>query len=447
MAYTDDAVKAKLSSLNDTQDGIVTVAQWIMFHRRYTNQTAELWMGRLKESTPNKRLNLIYLANEICQQSKARRKLDFINSFAPLMADGTAIAYKGASSDVQGKLRRVVEVWRQRAIFDAPTQDAIEKQLDEVDRSRGPGKKAALGGSLFASSSSSTPTELQPLVPLQNASTRASTLSKTAVDNADLMYDQQINANPVPTPPVHAARLSTLFGTLANAETAVATSIEARKKLISSLEAMLDAHRGTLAREELQKTELGIRRTAIETRKRDVEDAIMRGLSAAETATRITPIPSRTSSITLDADPPRPEAEELTPPPVESFTPTGSPSHVPLPDVPDDVFAEPLDIPIEPTAVPAPHPPHAAHFSAPATGIVAPPGADLLSSLTGGGAASGILNGNGHPAIHPGSGGAGGGSNKKRKMSRTAAEDAFAPFVGDDAMAGIDDDVAGMLEG
>lgn len=33
MAYTDDAVKAKLSALNETQEGIVTVAQWVMFHR------------------------------------------------------------------------------------------------------------------------------------------------------------------------------------------------------------------------------------------------------------------------------------------------------------------------------------------------------------------------------------------------------------------------------
>lgn len=33
MSYTDDAVKAKLSALNETQDGIVAVAQWVMFHR------------------------------------------------------------------------------------------------------------------------------------------------------------------------------------------------------------------------------------------------------------------------------------------------------------------------------------------------------------------------------------------------------------------------------
>lgn len=33
MAYADDGVRAKLSALNETQDSIVSVAQWVMFHR------------------------------------------------------------------------------------------------------------------------------------------------------------------------------------------------------------------------------------------------------------------------------------------------------------------------------------------------------------------------------------------------------------------------------
>lgn len=84
MAYTDDAVKAKLSALNETQDSIVTVAQWIMFHRRHADRTASLLLQRLKDSGANKRLNLIYLANEVAQQSKARQKTDFIDAFQPV---------------------------------------------------------------------------------------------------------------------------------------------------------------------------------------------------------------------------------------------------------------------------------------------------------------------------------------------------------------------------
>lgn len=33
MSYNDDAVKAKFSALAETQDSIVTVAQWVMFYR------------------------------------------------------------------------------------------------------------------------------------------------------------------------------------------------------------------------------------------------------------------------------------------------------------------------------------------------------------------------------------------------------------------------------
>ena len=37
MSYTDDGVLAKLSALNETQESIVTVAQWVMFHKYVRN--------------------------------------------------------------------------------------------------------------------------------------------------------------------------------------------------------------------------------------------------------------------------------------------------------------------------------------------------------------------------------------------------------------------------
>jgi regulator of Ty1 transposition protein 103 len=130
MAYTDDAVKAKLSALNETQEGIVTVAQWVMFHRRHAERTAQLWLQKLRDSPAPKRLNLIYLANEVAQQSRARKKQDFLIAFSPIIAEATAIAYKGASNEIQQKIRRVVEVWRQRSIFELPIQEAVESRVD-----------------------------------------------------------------------------------------------------------------------------------------------------------------------------------------------------------------------------------------------------------------------------------------------------------------------------
>jgi regulator of Ty1 transposition protein 103 len=67
---------------------------------------------------------------EVAQQSKARRKDDFLIAFSPVIAEATATAYKGATNEVQQKLRRVVEVWRQRQIFEIPIQEAIETRID-----------------------------------------------------------------------------------------------------------------------------------------------------------------------------------------------------------------------------------------------------------------------------------------------------------------------------
>ena len=53
MAYTDEGVKAKLSALNETQESIVTVAQWIMFHRyeRVCQQALSFVANRLEQET------------------------------------------------------------------------------------------------------------------------------------------------------------------------------------------------------------------------------------------------------------------------------------------------------------------------------------------------------------------------------------------------------------
>ncbi|CRG83133.1 UPF0400 protein [Talaromyces islandicus] len=319
MAYTDDSVRAKLSALNETQEGIVTVAQWVMFHRRHADRTAQLWLQKLRDSPANKRLNLIYLANEVAQQSKARRKDDFLVAFSPIIAEAISVAYKGSSNDIQQKLRRVVEVWRQRAIFELPIQEAVEARVDELDKNRSSGKKPLLGGSFFGGSGSgSVPPELQPLVPLQINVSKASVATGSAVNAANTEFDKMNDpSTPDPSPPVHAARLSQLLKTLANAESSVSEIIKSRQSLIDGLEKLLDSNRTALAKENSLLTELSEKKAGTESRKRDVEDAIMRGLSA-ENSPAI-----HNNGGDAGSEAPRPEVEALTPPPVESLTPPG----------------------------------------------------------------------------------------------------------------------------
>lgn len=186
------------------------------------------------------------------------------------------------------------------------------------------------------------PSELQPLLPLQTALTKAAMASGTSAKTAETEYAkmQDPNAERL-TPPVHAARLSQLLKTLANAESSVSEVIKSRRALIDGLEKILETNRSELAREEGLVTQLTERKAATDAQKHEVEDAIVRTLGDED--------PYAGNS---DGAIPRPEIEALTPPPVEALTPVGSPkpeqqhaSHGPFSEDPPAPLPQSIVIP------------------------------------------------------------------------------------------------------
>jgi regulator of Ty1 transposition protein 103 len=288
-------------------------------------------LNRLQEASTSKRLNLVYLANEVVQQSRARSKTDFLIAFEPLIGDATALAYKNASVEIQNKIRRVIEVWRARSIFDVKIQDALEKRLDEIDKTRGSqrsvGGGGKLGGSLFGGGSGGgVPSELDSISKSQTALTKAETSARGVVATANTEYSKLTDPNtPLPSPPVHAAKLASLMKTLASAHSAVESSIKARTELIAGLEQLLQKNRNSLATDQESAADLSNRLTTTESRKREVEDGIMRGLSNPTTPLDQSPSTGAgdsSSNGALGNEPMAPDYEEFTPPPeVESFTP------------------------------------------------------------------------------------------------------------------------------
>ncbi len=327
MSYSDEAMTAKFASLNDTQDSIVTVAQWILFYRRFADQIASRWLTRLQESNPSKRLNLVYLANEVAQQSRARGKTEFLVAFEPIVSDGLAVAYKSASQDVQGKIKRVVEVWRQRNIFDPSIQETTEKRLEEIDQQRGGGRSNGtgagkrLGGSLFGGSGGNIPSALETVAKLQADVTKTEINAKPAVDKAKAEYAKMTDPDtPIPTAPLHAAKLSALMKALATALGAAEASVKAREALVTELERLVEGHRAKLVEESTITSEIMERRDTIENKKREVEDNIMRGMSTPTSPENPTPDPfdqmqangtgRQRSGMEMEA----PDHEDLTPP-------------------------------------------------------------------------------------------------------------------------------------
>lgn len=244
------------------------------------------------------------------------------------MPEACQTAYRSSTPEIQSKIRRVVEVWKQRSVFEAPIIAAIDTRLDEIDKAKGAsGKKTLMGKSLYGSPSGGVmPKELETLGPLQTAVTKATIDARPLLDTAEREYEK--NNDPdiaLPTLPMHAANLSGLIKSLAAAESAVNATIKARQALIADLECIVSKNKSSLNIEEESRTVMAERKSAMEAKKRDVEDDINRTLANAEDSPDALEASDgntngkRMSSFVDE----RPEVEELTPEPEDE--PTFSP--------------------------------------------------------------------------------------------------------------------------
>ncbi len=305
------------------------------------------------------------------------------------------------------------------------------------------------------------PVELQPLVPLQSAVSKLAAGKASTLADASQEYERLMGPNvQAPAPPVYAARLSGLLKSLASAEGAVAESIKARRELIDGLAKMLEKNRNMLQTEENEAAEISERKAGVETKKRDVEDGIIRGLaeegsaSAGDANGNAGGDDGTHQGIhnAASAEPEAPMVEALTPPPVESLSPPGRPPGTSQPNAATNTTSEnPVELDDEdnadyepPAVFPAPPISHLQQHPAPALPGSFPASTDMIPGLGMGAAPSTF---NYHAAAQNGAeDGSSGSSAKKRKLAhRDAGEGEFVDLGTGDAMDGLDDDVAEML--
>jgi len=310
MAYNDEALKAKLSTLNDSQESIESTSSWMAFHRRHADKIAQLWLTRLRDTPPPKSLYFLYLVNHIVQNAKHRKRAEFPTAFSPLIPDAVQSAYRSSPKDLQVKIQRLVDVWKTRNVFDPSVLQATQARIGDLDKSKTSGGKKLMGNSLF-SSGSGVPKELESLVSLQTAVTKAEFSSRplvgTATDEYTKVNDPGLQR---PSAPVHAANLSSLIKKLAAAEAGIDDIVNARKALIADLKRVTEAAESALSNDETLVLDLAAKRTTAETTKRDVEDSILRGFTTT---------PNESDEVVVDDN--RPDVEELTPEPDEMPAP------------------------------------------------------------------------------------------------------------------------------
>ncbi|XP_047322084.1 regulation of nuclear pre-mRNA domain-containing protein 1B isoform X1 [Impatiens glandulifera] len=128
--FSEQILADKLSKLNSTQQCIETLSHWCIFHRSKADIVALTWDKQFHSTEMIRKIPLLYLANDILQNSK-RKGNEFVNEFWKILP--SALKNVLEKGDDQGKnvISRLVDIWEQRRVFGSHTQSLKDVMLGE----------------------------------------------------------------------------------------------------------------------------------------------------------------------------------------------------------------------------------------------------------------------------------------------------------------------------
>lgn len=133
-ATTDDSTSSsssssfekRLTTVNSTQESVQTLSLWILYHRSQHEHLIKTWFKVLKKSKPLHRLTLFYVANDVVQNAKKHNALIYQEAFKPYL--NSSMIYVKESA-IKKKIQRILEIWRERGVYDEDFVDELLKKL------------------------------------------------------------------------------------------------------------------------------------------------------------------------------------------------------------------------------------------------------------------------------------------------------------------------------
>lgn len=119
MSFSEEQFITKLNTLEDTQESISGASKWLLSQYKEATRIAEYWRDYMLKKSVNTRRKLlaIYLTNHVVQQAKSKKIIQFQAAFGNVAAEVLRNVYPELPKDLKHKVRRVCDIWRDRAVF------------------------------------------------------------------------------------------------------------------------------------------------------------------------------------------------------------------------------------------------------------------------------------------------------------------------------------------
>lgn len=126
--FDSQILSEKLSKLNSSQQSIESLSRWCTSFRKRAKQIVETWDKLFKPAQKEQRVALLYLANDILQNSR-RKGSEFVNEFWKVLPAALKLVYASGHDFEKKAASRLVDIWEDRKVFGSRGQTLKDEVL------------------------------------------------------------------------------------------------------------------------------------------------------------------------------------------------------------------------------------------------------------------------------------------------------------------------------
>ncbi|KAG8054117.1 hypothetical protein GUJ93_ZPchr0001g31044 [Zizania palustris] len=123
--FSTQILAQKLLKLNNSRQSIETLSYWCVFHYRHCQQVVETWESDFHSAPQDRRVSLLYLANDIVQNSK-KDSGRYVNEFWRVIPAALNDVFLNGGDFGRNVVQRLVDIWEDRNIFGSHGQSLKE---------------------------------------------------------------------------------------------------------------------------------------------------------------------------------------------------------------------------------------------------------------------------------------------------------------------------------
>lgn len=128
--FSEQILADKLSKLNTTQQCIETLSHWCIFHRSKAEVVVATWEKQFQSSEVAQKVPLLYLANDILQNSRKKGN-EFVFEFWKVLPGAIKDLLEKGDDHGNKVVTRLVNIWEERKVFGSHAKNIKDVLLGE----------------------------------------------------------------------------------------------------------------------------------------------------------------------------------------------------------------------------------------------------------------------------------------------------------------------------